>query len=64
MKKLAVYLIYEMHGKSYIEVPNNYTLEEAKQYAYNNIDRIPTPENGCPLIENDKLVDEDEWKFE
>ena len=62
MKKLKVRIVYEVEGDTYINVPDNMTLEEAIQYTHDYSNPIILPE-GQYVAGSEKLVEEENWVF-
>lgn len=62
MKKLKIRMVYEIEGDTTIEVPDDFTLEEAIQYARDYSAPIKLPE-GKYVTGSEKLVEEESWNF-
>ena len=63
MKKLNVTIICQASFNSSIQVPNNYTLKEAKEYAKAHISEIPIMSE-LEYISNSDILDEENCDFE
>lgn len=64
MKRFVVSMTYVKYGNSSIEVPDDFTWEQAVEYAKQHKDDIPVPKNGIFVFDSDELVNEEEWDFE
>ncbi len=62
MKKLNVTYQFSEIGTVAINVPDNFTLEEAIQYAKKHIDEIPLPKN-TEYLQGSDIIDEENCDF-
>lgn len=63
MKKLNVTIVFSSVGMSHIMVPDDFTIEQAIQYAKNHINEIPTPNESEYICDSDE-IDEENCDFE
>lgn len=63
MKKLNVTIEFAKVGVSSIMVPDNFTLEEAIEYAKEHINEIPLPSQSDYISDSD-IIDEDNCNFD
>lgn len=62
-KKLNISMYSRYVGMTSIEVPDDYTLEQAIAYAKEHIDDIPLPDHG-EYVEGQDTIDEDNCDFD
>ena len=64
MKKLNVTIVFQSVGTSSIMVPDEFSLEEAIEYAKKHIDEIPTPLYNSEWISGSDEIDEENCDFD
>lgn len=62
-KILNVTYQYSMIGTVSIEVPENMSIEEAIEYAKENIESLPLPQNG-DYLDGSSIIDEENCDFD
>jgi hypothetical protein len=58
MKKLRISMVYSMVGDVFIEVPDEFTLEQAVMFANDHVDNISLPDNADYLVDSDSFDEE------
>lgn len=63
MKKFTITVLYTSVGTVTIDVPKEYTLAQAIQWAKENINQIPLPYN-AEYVDGSFMIDEETCDFE
>jgi hypothetical protein len=63
MKKAAVTMVYELAGTVIVEVPDDFTIEQAIKYAQKHIKDLPLPSDPSYIEDSEVIDDEGNAEF-